>query len=532
MSTFTLMRRDPAWHYLPFAALFGLAALAMRFESPALRGGAAGLVSTLYLAFLGNARIHVRASAFEAALPIDGRDLIRARIFSLLLLIWLPVLVAIIVALQFGPNAALGLAWPVSSAAMAASAAVVFLQLYGLPGLTAGNSVALMTWLTLAAASIGGAFLVRRPADVAPAMTILAVAVLPIAAFAIFAWPRYPVAFHLAPLALREVGTTASESADPGSWAVLWRSLFTWQTALWFSFSAIYPLINNFIMPLCFVPGYLTGVYSSVRWMFPLPISRRRLLALIVLPYMVVYASSTLINLTWGIGSQADQALDPRPTGLRLASPWWKHVSANEVPVVQAPWGEAHSPKIKRVWLIRSYNPFESGTDNSPQFKDWQFRRATRIVFGEEVALADRARLSQLRPLSRRPIGNLLNVVALLFSVMVLMSTCLLPRWSRLSHLSPALRKYGAMSLTLPLILILALSPILAEPVGNIAIFDLFAMAWADTVRANPVAAWSTILLVLWLLYRLLEKQFSELEPDNQPIPASSRSPFKGGLFS
>lgn len=194
--------------------------------------------------------------------------------------------------------------------------------------------------------------------------------------------------------------------------------------------------------------------------------------------------------------------------------------------MVQAPWDESHSPAVKRVWLIRSYNPFESGADNSPQFRDWQFRRATRTVFGEEVALADRTRLSQLRP-----VGNLLKVAALLFIVIALMSICLLPRWSRLRHLPPALRKYGAISLALPLVLTLALSPLLAKPGGNFAIFDLFAMAWADTVRANPVAAWSTILLVLWLLYRFLEKQFSELEPDNQPISNCGRSPFKGGLF-
>lgn len=171
--------------------------------------------------------------------------------------------------------------------------------------------------------------------------------------------------------------------------------------------------------------------------------------------------------------------------------------------MVQAHWDESHSPAVKRVWLIRSYNPFESGADNSPQFRDWQFRRATRTVFGEEVALADRTRLSQLRP-----VGNLLKVAALLFIVIALMSICLLPRWSRLRHLPPALRKYGAISLALPLVLTLALSPILAQPLRNIA-----------------------ILLVLWLLYRFLEKQFSELEPDNQPISNCGRSPFKGGLF-
>lgn len=254
MSTFALMRRDPAWRYLPVAALVGLAALALRFESPALRGGAAGIISGLYLGFLGSARIHVRASAFEAALPIDGRDLIRARIFSLLLFIWLPVLVATTVALQFGPNAALGLTLPLSSAAMAASAAVMFLQLYGLPGVAAANSVILGTSLTLVAASIGVACLVRKSSDVTPAMITLAVSALLIAAFAVVTWPRYPLALHLSPLKLRDTGNTVSSSAaNPGSWAALWRSLLAWRTVIWFSFAAVYPLINNFILPLCFV---------------------------------------------------------------------------------------------------------------------------------------------------------------------------------------------------------------------------------------------------------------------------------------
>ncbi len=531
---FPLMRRDPIWRFMPFAVLAGFGALALDLKSPALQGGIAGIVGSLYMAFLGQARIHERASTFEAALPIDGRDLLRARLASLLLFLWLPVAVALLVCLWFGPAQAVRLAWPLGSAAMAASATVVLLQLYGLPRIGVAKAVALAAWLSVLVICIAVAFLVHpEPGATSPLLGLAAIGLL-IAAGAFRAWPKSSLALQLSPVELQraDLPASAATTGDPGSWVVLLRSLLNTQTTVWFGFAAFYPLLNNFVMPLCFVPGYVTGAYMSLRWMFPLPISRRRILGVILLPFLALYAISAMVNLTWGIGSDGDQAIDPRPAGLRLASPWWKHVAAGETPVVQAPWGETHSPQIKRVWLVRSYNPWETGPENSRQFRDWQFRRATQAVFGQEVDWADRARLDDLRPLNRRPVENILNVAALLFLSMFLVSFILIPRWSRISHLPAPVRKYGVMALLLPFVAALAFSPILAEPLGNTGILDVFSMAWADTVRANPVAAWSTVLLVLWLMYALLGKQFSELEPDNQPASAKGRSPFGGGLFS
>lgn len=531
-----LMRRDPVWRYMPFAAVAGFGALAVNLKSPGIQGAVAGMIGSLYLAFLGQARIQERASAFEAALPIDGRDLLKARLAALMLFLWLPVLVAFVITARFGPDKIETLAWAYICPAVSASAAVVFLQIYRLPRRTAGKAAALgvfftlvcWTVLQLAVALLASSFHSR-----VGAIPLLAGGCAVIAACAWKFWPQEALALQLSPLELQSAAVQRdTATTEPGSWAVLWRSLLNTQTAIWFGFAAFYPLINNFVMPLCFVPGYLTGAYMSLRWMFPLPIPRRRIRDIIVLPFLVFYGASIMINLTWGIGAQGDQSLDPRSRGLRIASPWWKHVAASQTPVVRAPWGETHTPEVKRVWLVRSYNPWETGPENSREFRNWQFRRATLAVFGKELSWAERDRINDLRPLNRRPVENLLNVAMLLFHAMVLMTCLLVPRWSRVSRLPHRVRKYGAMALLIPFVIGLAVSPIFAERLGNTGIFDLFAMAWADTVRANPFAAWSTILLVLWLVYSMLGKQFSELEPDNQAAPACGRSPFGGGLLS
>lgn len=531
-----LMRRDPIWRYMPFAAVAGFGALAINLKAPGMQGAVAGMIGSIYVAFLGQARIQERASSFEAALPIDGRDLLKARLASLMLFLWFPVLVALVVTAQFGADKVANFAWAVAGPAVSASAAVVFLLLYRRPRVSAGRGVAVGVWLALVfwlvfqlAINVTGAVIDPKVGSLA----IVAGGLLAIAVFVRRFWPQEALALQVSPLELQSAaGQVDTATAEPGAWAVLLPSLLNTQTTIWFGFAAFYPLLNNFVMPLCFVPGYLTGAYMSLRWMFPLPISRRRILAIIVLPFLACYGASIMINLTWGIGAQGDQSLDPRANGLRIASPWWKHVAANEKPVVQAPWGETHTPEVKRVWLVRSYNPWESGPENSREFRDWQFRRATLAVFGHELSWAERDRLSALRPLNRRPVENLLTLAALLFTSMLLMSCILIPRWSRISHLPQPVRKYGVLVLIVPLVLCLAVSPIFAEPLGNNGIFDLFTMAWADTVRANPFAAWSTILLVLWLLYSILGKQFSELEPDNQAAPVKGRSPFGGGLFS
>jgi len=84
-----LMKREPVWPMIPY-----LAAASLALTAWASRGHAAvvsGMYVSMSVALLSVARIWQRGTLFEAALPVDARELLGARVAALLLYVWTPI---------------------------------------------------------------------------------------------------------------------------------------------------------------------------------------------------------------------------------------------------------------------------------------------------------------------------------------------------------------------------------------------------------------------------------------------------------
>src|SRR5271170_7487131 len=101
---YQLLKRDPAWRLIPFAAAASLCILAGPKEV------GMPVLATLLGASPFLAGVHRRATRFQAALPISARDLFATRCISFAGLVWLPLLVAAGVAFLKGGSAWKGIA--------------------------------------------------------------------------------------------------------------------------------------------------------------------------------------------------------------------------------------------------------------------------------------------------------------------------------------------------------------------------------------------------------------------------------------
>nr|MBC8367089.1 hypothetical protein [bacterium] len=118
--------------------------------------------------------------------------------------------------------------------------------------------------------------------------------------------------------------------------------------------------------------------------MDPWPISRRRLLAWILIPALVAILLG--IGLATGIRkvNPRDFAMiEYRAHELKVPSEFQDVDWQGRVPLLRAPWGESHQPEAKHPWpgsKVVVFNPFEVSPDQSLEFRAWQTARAVARV--------------------------------------------------------------------------------------------------------------------------------------------------------
>ena len=187
--TLTLMRRDPTARFLPWVVLAAFLSWLGFWKAPG--DTAIGFISGLAMPLFIFAQPQRRATLFEATLPIDGRDFLRARIFSLLLYVWTPVSIILLGAMLFGhtPNS-LNLLRMVAGLFFV-SGTIILSQTLFLPRLEIRPIVIGLIWFAATDCTFGMAFLPLRL--IWP--TIVAIPVLT-ALWLTTAWPKGPFAFQ------------------------------------------------------------------------------------------------------------------------------------------------------------------------------------------------------------------------------------------------------------------------------------------------------------------------------------------------
>jgi hypothetical protein len=376
-----------------------------------------GLIVTFVLS--GNS--WTRSSRLALGLPISARTVWTVRMASL---ISIAVLSTVVLAIATGITLDLDRgtvafnAVILLTAARAAVTCVLILFLFQLP-LSAQSSIPITAAYVVYMVFIGVIILVFSAAGLTSLVGTLVLLVITISLGAWLA-VRVPPTFSVGPAveeSLSPVSTTSAEvePIDTAGWEsgigdysnrtlhwVLFRGLKA-NFLIWFLLGIVGASVavatleflkgTNAFMPLFFIVIYhlplLQGALESMAPYDSLPISRRLLWAHTVGPIAAMAALGLLI--AWSIF-----LVNPKPfTQIHYSRccvqvPWdyWEISRDGQIPTVTTSWGESFTPRAHPLWrgsTIVLYDPYESGSESSPRFVEYQMRRATHAVYGDPL---------------------------------------------------------------------------------------------------------------------------------------------------
>jgi len=322
-----LIKRDLAWQAAVqiaclIALLFAAGVLYHRFGALGNMGWGMVLIM-MWLVYaplmgMGSSEIQKRCTPFEAALPLDGRQIFYARMISAFALLWLPTLVLVAGVAAFKTADA---AWAIPNFIQTVAIYTVAVAISRSVGIQELNSPA---WASRLAA--GCALLIAGVAwfaqwghsawgwpewSLSPWMVIAGCGLVT-AAVLLRAWGRIPRSFQIVTeIAAREARGETRGRSSPGMAyapvlrAVLGQGFSLCIAALW----VFHPIFS-----VIWLAGYLLRVFSHLEWMRPLPVSRHKLFAVAQISVWAV-----LVLATWGFLSLVRLAHRAEAQGLRPA---------------------------------------------------------------------------------------------------------------------------------------------------------------------------------------------------------------------
>jgi hypothetical protein len=428
-----LVKRDRAWQMaLMLAVAIGVAAPLFPSDLPKVIS--LQLVSIAFLGCSLYGRPHVRATLFEAALPITGRDLFLARTLSLLAMVWLPVLCAVITTLLVRADGALALA--MVEAAAIFTPAILLQQNIRIQEIAGPQWSPFFGVLFWAAGGLTWHFLMP---GVELSVCSL-VGALVSAAVLIRTWFSVPPSFQV--VSLRTVDPIAFPESVPAlflprkafTWLPVLRS-FWWGMALFFLLMALQGMEEIWFYYLFFIVVY-AAVQSRrrTRWLFALPLSCRALLWITLIAAVGLPLAGLAVGMCIGpIRHRVDYSMvdGPKlrtPIATNVPLEFWHYAPSGKVPVIRAPWGETVEPATFRALGFTFYNPYSVGSRDRLQLLDWQFGRATEAAYGRSITSAqysfNAAARSGLRPRTDSPRTRILTLeAALLIGLFLVFAT-------------------------------------------------------------------------------------------------------------
>ncbi len=331
---------------------------------------------------------HRRATLFEAALPIEGRQLFLARLLSRLALVWLPVLAGILVALSVPDTG-----WPEVLGML--ECGILFTLACLLPlsvrvqecAIPAGLLAALWTGLA-AAGALAWHFLPPGP--------FLAVFALAGALILLRTWFAIPASFQVAPM--QEVGSTSSprstRDAQPLAWWPVVRSAgFVMPLGL-FAMGVYLGRWGDLSVPSVAIFVIMANVYARqrTRWLYALPLSFRALALVTVIPSLVLlfgappsawarHGQASDYSLVGGPRSQSRTDVD-----LDVDFQSWHRARPARRPSSALHGGRPFTPPrfgSRNHVLQRLFG----GPTDSHRFVEWQFERATQAAYGRVISI-------------------------------------------------------------------------------------------------------------------------------------------------
>jgi hypothetical protein len=277
---YELMKREMNWWLLPWYVL--LSAVICACPAPVSEFGVMMVMMGLFVALP-----HMHATRFNASLPIAGRDLVLARAFSIMAVVWFPALAGAAAAAIFSRLSAM-VERPLTAAAMC-TLAVGLVQSIRMRELAAPRWVVFAPWVLISVA-------VRYLEHHRTAALISASCALAGIALLARTWSAVPKSFELAPVNPRAGDGPARPALQTGAasprfvWLPVVRSVFTARYSMLLAFLVFLPFGSQ-RLALCF---WILIVWVMARqntlWLRPLPIRARALLIAIAGPILLTLA--------------------------------------------------------------------------------------------------------------------------------------------------------------------------------------------------------------------------------------------------
>ena len=196
------------------------------------------------------------------------------------------------------------------------------------------------------------------------------------------------------------------------------------------------------------------------------------------------------------------------------------------MPAVQAPWGETTQPQSWRVLGLAFYNPYSVAQNNSLEFQDWQWARATERIYGRpvEARYLKKAVDAGLRPVTLSPRMQVLSILFLVFSGLCWAWAIEMLAWHRWTRLSAPVRNTLTYSIVmLPIGLLLA-DVVVGSGPGSISRSALIRglLRLSEILPANLGLLAMIGVVPLSGMWWLLERQAAVAEIPAQPVRSGS----------
>jgi len=248
---------------------------------------------------------------------------------------------------------------------------------------------------------------------------------------------------------------------------------------------------------------------ERLEWLLVLPVSRRRLLPMMLLPGLC-FVVATVLAAGYLRSAGKDPVVSttgPGTPNVLVPATFWNWAWGWEAPVIQAPWGETTQPKTFIRLGFALYNPYSAAPHNSARFLDWQFARATEAVYGRAVPLAQAAELPKLGlvPVTHRHRTRSIEVLA---AVLAFLGFFYLALW----------RKTSGGRIWAVLIWVAVLAPFGFDFLTTLRVVrsgmlsDIVTLRLVGILPQNWAALTAVAALLLCGAYVAVEKQFENVD--------------------
>jgi len=502
-----------------FAARFGEAMA--RDPAMDLMGGFMTIQFAMIVLMLTWTQAGVRATAFEMTLPIKGRDLFLARVFSSLIVVWLPAVTAVVTVLVLGSERR-------SAMEMLGAAPILTLALL-LPLATRLPEAAAPAWLARILAGLAAGLGIVSWSFLSTAVTA-AIFTVACAGVLFVAWPAIPPSFQLAAAdpakssSPRRAGVSTPQRFGAISpWMTVLRTAFTgYEEVAEFALMIAGGLFGTwyFFVPMLIVPDMFKR-RQRTRWLLALPFSHRALLTITLLSSTAPWACGIAIGA--GIAAlthfEPDHSLSGGPTSqasqdVNVSLEYWRYARRGRVPLIRTPWAETIQPATFSALGFTFYNPYSAGPAPSDRLHDWQFERATTAVYGRPISRSEYPRVvdQNLPLIANRPRMQILKLSALLVFSLFVAYAVELTKWRVLHRLSTPALTILYVILFGPPIAALAFGILYTPhfPIGE-ALTQGLLLRVCERVPNNVALGLAAVIPVV-AMYGLLEWQFRRSE--------------------